>query len=190
MLVFTWIATTAFVATTASATIWDAMIPSAVLKREELSLLKRQNLSVGSPLYNCHDNCGEAILEISSCGSVCNDTTFITDYNNCLQCSGPDNEDIWQYYGGELNDTAAACGFSTSPLSGTQDSVDAAITASNTSAACAAATESSGSSSTATATGSSASSTDSSSSAAAPNSMASFAGYGALAAAALCAFGI
>lgn len=110
----------------------------------------------------CRGFVGEAILEFTNCGSVCNDTTFVTDYNNCLQCSGPDNEDIWQYYGSELNATAAACGFSTTPLSGTQDDVDAAITASNSTAACAAATEASGSSSTATSTGSSASSTSSS----------------------------
>lgn len=59
MVCLKWIIASALVASTASANIWDAMIPSAVLKREELSLLKRQNLSVGSPLYNCHDNCGK-----------------------------------------------------------------------------------------------------------------------------------
>lgn len=101
---------------------------------------------------------GSAILEIQGCGNVCNDTTFITDYDNCLQCSGPDNEDIWQYYGSELNTTAAACGFSTTPESGTQADVGAAVTASNSTAACEAA------SSTATATGSSASASSTSSS--------------------------
>lgn len=97
-----------------------------------------------------------AIEEIQNCGSVCNDTTFINDYDNCLQCSGPDNQDIWQYYGPELNTTAAACGFSTTPLNGTQDAVDLPITASNSTAACTAAQESN-STSTSSSTGSAAS---------------------------------
>lgn len=66
MVVLKWLISTALVASAASATIWDAMIPSVTLKRNELSLLKRQNLSAGSPLYNCHDNCGETSKNLPS----------------------------------------------------------------------------------------------------------------------------
>ncbi|KAF3770593.1 hypothetical protein M406DRAFT_326039 [Cryphonectria parasitica EP155] len=161
MVTLRWIVGVAAAASAASASVFDFIMPSGVLERNDLTLLKRENLSVGSPLYNCHDNCGMAIEEIQNCGSICNDTTFITDYNNCLQCSGSDNEDIWQWYGPELNTSAAACGFSVTPLNGTQDSVGTAITASNTTAACTAAQEASSSAS-ATSSSTSASSTSSS----------------------------
>lgn len=77
MVGFKWIVSAALVASTASATIWDAMVPSTTLKRDELSLLKRQNLSVGSPLYNCHDNCGEICPPLPQ--------------NHHRECAGVDN---------------------------------------------------------------------------------------------------
>lgn len=46
--IFKWAFTAACVAWTASAAI-----------HEPFALMKRQNISVGSPLYNCHDNCGK-----------------------------------------------------------------------------------------------------------------------------------
>ena len=61
------------------------------------SLLKRQ--APGSPEYNCHDNCGQAIIQARSSPSYCTDNIFLTDYKNCLQCSGPDNVNIWSMYG-------------------------------------------------------------------------------------------
>ncbi|KAI1454372.1 hypothetical protein F4805DRAFT_324456 [Annulohypoxylon moriforme] len=120
-------------------------------------LLKRQE--VGTPAYNCHDNCGQAIIQGRNSADVCNDEIFLADYKACLQCSGPDNQDIWQYYGTTLTKDASPCGLSTTPLSGTQPDVGAAIpagssTSSSTSAASSAAsstTEATEASSTATA---------------------------------------
>ncbi|KAH8678306.1 hypothetical protein BX600DRAFT_148347 [Xylariales sp. PMI_506] len=80
------------------------------------ALIERQSVEPGTDLYNCHDNCGEAILESESSSDVCSDTIFLTDYDNCLQCSGPDNENIWQYYGPELTSAAAACSLATTPV--------------------------------------------------------------------------
>jgi hypothetical protein len=60
-------------------------------------LLKRQ--APGSPEYNCHDNCGQAIIQARASPSYCTDNIFLTDYKNCLQCSGPDNVNIWSMYG-------------------------------------------------------------------------------------------
>ncbi|OAA65870.1 dynactin arp1 p25 subunit [Niveomyces insectorum RCEF 264] len=91
--------------------------------------IRQDDLSPGSPLYNCHDNCGQAILEAQSESSVCKDNVFTTDYDNCLQCAGPDNADIWRYYGSSLTSAAAECGLATTPLAGSQAAVGTAIPA-------------------------------------------------------------
>ncbi|KAK6954302.1 hypothetical protein Daesc_004269 [Daldinia eschscholtzii] len=90
-------------------------------------LLKRQD--PGTPSYNCHDNCGQAIIQGRSSKDVCHDDIFLADYKACLQCAGPDNEDIWKYYGNTLTKNASPCGLSTSPLSGKQPDVGPAIPA-------------------------------------------------------------
>ncbi|KIH91112.1 hypothetical protein SPBR_01960 [Sporothrix brasiliensis 5110] len=87
----------------------------------------RADLSPGSPLYNCHDNCGQAILEAQTVSSVCKDNVFLTDYDNCLQCAGPDNGDIWKYYSDALTSAAAACGLATTPAAGSQAAVGTAL---------------------------------------------------------------
>ncbi|XPS79106.1 hypothetical protein M3J09_011094 [Ascochyta lentis] len=84
------------------------------------SLLKRQE--PGTPAYNCHDNCGSAIT-LSRTANPCDNAVFVADYNNCLKCSGPDNYNIWRYYGGTLSTAGASCGFDTEPLSGQQENV-------------------------------------------------------------------
>ncbi|KAI1448091.1 hypothetical protein F5Y02DRAFT_334354 [Annulohypoxylon stygium] len=113
-------------------------------------LLKRQD--PGTPAYNCHDNCGQAIIQGRNSADVCNDEIFLTDYKNCLQCSGPDNQDIWQYYGTTLTKDASPCGLSTTPLSGTQPDVGAAIPAGSSSTSSTASEASSATSTTAEAT--------------------------------------
>ncbi|KAI0898441.1 hypothetical protein F4806DRAFT_458399 [Annulohypoxylon nitens] len=111
-------------------------------------LLKRQD--PGTPAYNCHDNCGQAIIQGRNSADVCNDEIFLTDYKNCLQCSGPDNQDIWQYYGTTLTKDASPCGLSTTPLSGTQPDVGEAIPAGSSSTSSTASEASSATSTTAT----------------------------------------
>ncbi|KAJ4347476.1 hypothetical protein N0V95_005397 [Ascochyta clinopodiicola] len=84
------------------------------------SLLKRQE--PGTPAYNCHDNCGSAIT-LSRTSNPCDNAAFVADYNNCLKCSGPDNYNIWRYYGNTLSTAGASCGFDTEPLAGKQEDV-------------------------------------------------------------------
>ncbi|KAI1125415.1 hypothetical protein F5Y10DRAFT_9873 [Nemania abortiva] len=91
------------------------------------SLLKRQ--APGSPEYACHEACGEAIIEGRGSDDVCNDDEFLSNYSSCLKCAGPDNFDIWQYYGTTLSGYAEPCGLSTTPESGSSTT-----TASTTSA--------------------------------------------------------
>ncbi|KAF7957388.1 hypothetical protein EAE96_002973 [Botrytis aclada] len=153
------------------------LAPTVLATLPEAFVVKRQDEdnAVGTNSYNCHDNCGEAILE-SEIDGFCNTTIFSTDYAACLQCSGEDNEDIWQYYGPYLTVAAVECGSSTVPLTGTQADVATAMLAQNVtttasgatstvasnSATTTAAASSSGSTSSSTATGSSASATSTS----------------------------
>ncbi|TGO12602.1 hypothetical protein BTUL_0085g00120 [Botrytis tulipae] len=108
------------------------LAPTVLATLPEALIVKRQDEdnAVGTNSYNCHDNCGEAILE-SEIDGFCNTTIFSTDYAACLQCSGEDNEDIWQYYGPYLTVAAVECGSSTVPLTGTQADVATAMLAQN-----------------------------------------------------------
>ncbi|KAL6712651.1 hypothetical protein ACN47E_000528 [Coniothyrium glycines] len=91
-------------------------------------LLKRQ--APGSASYNCHDNCGTAIT-LSREPNPCGNQAFLTNYENCLQCSGPDNFDIWRMYGRTLSNAGGACGLETEPKSGEQPDVGPAVRASS-----------------------------------------------------------
>ncbi|TEY67399.1 hypothetical protein BOTCAL_0127g00130 [Botryotinia calthae] len=134
------------------------LVPTVLATLPETLVVKRQDEdnAVGTNSYNCHDNCGEAILE-SEIDGFCNTTIFSTDYAACLQCSGEDNEDIWQYYGPYLTVAAVECGSSTVPSTGTQAGVATAMLAQNvtTTASGATATVASNSATTTTASSSS-----------------------------------
>ncbi|KAI1485755.1 hypothetical protein F5X96DRAFT_658238 [Biscogniauxia mediterranea] len=119
MIPSSWLAGLVAAATVVSASTDELQFFSRLLKRQE----------PGTAAYNCHDNCGQAIIQARGSADVCNDETFLTDYQNCLQCSGPDNENIWRYYGNTLSNTGEQCGLSTEPLSGEQPDVGAAIPA-------------------------------------------------------------
>ncbi|KAH7348229.1 hypothetical protein BKA66DRAFT_447332 [Pyrenochaeta sp. MPI-SDFR-AT-0127] len=99
---------------------------SALNAEEDLfaSLLKRQE--PGSASYNCHDNCGTAIT-LSKRPNPCDSDAFKTNYNNCLQCAGPDNFNIWRMYGNTLSAAGATCGLETQPKSGKQPDVGPAV---------------------------------------------------------------
>ncbi|KAK7534210.1 uncharacterized protein J3D65DRAFT_669886 [Phyllosticta citribraziliensis] len=118
---------------------------------------KRQDNDTAN--YNCHDNCGEAILLVKAGCNVCTDEAFLNDYKNCLQCAGSDNQDIWQYYGPSLTSAAANCSLATTPLTGSQATVASATpaptgSAANSFAACPTTASSSAASASATSTAS------------------------------------
>ncbi|SPO06367.1 uncharacterized protein DNG_09056 [Cephalotrichum gorgonifer] len=85
------------------------------------ALLKRQE--PGTPAYNCHDNCGQAIIEAREGDDICNSASFLANYKNCLQCAGPDNVGIWQYYGNSVGAAGKGCGLDSEPLTGKQPDV-------------------------------------------------------------------
>ena len=73
---------------------------------------------------------GQAIIQARNGGDgVCTDDAFVSNYENCLQCSGPDNVDIWRFYGNSLSRAGESCGLPTTPLSGEQPDVGPAIPA-------------------------------------------------------------
>lgn len=81
------------------------------------SLLRRQE--PGTPAYDCHLNCGTAITIGREATDRCTNSTFLTDYETCLECAGPSNQDIWQLYGHTLSGYGESCGLSTTPVSNT-----------------------------------------------------------------------
>lgn len=60
---------------------------------------------------------------------MCNDKDFLSNYKNCLQCAGPDNVVIWQYYGDTLSAAGEKCDLDTKPADGKQNDVAPAISA-------------------------------------------------------------
>ncbi|KAI6588873.1 hypothetical protein MCOR12_008981 [Pyricularia oryzae] len=124
-----------------------ASVSAFVLEPEDLleqasRLLKRQE--PGTPAYNCHNTCGQALRQGRFSGDArCSNDVFLTNYKNCLQCSGPDNHNIWTFYGNSVGSFGRACGLSTTPLSGKQPDVPEAIPAVEPGAAMTSATASS-----------------------------------------------
>lgn len=84
MIILRWAFGAIIAATTISAAADELQLFSRLLKRQE----------PGSPAYNCHDNCGQAIIQGRNSADVCHDDIFLTDYKMCLQCAGPDNQNI------------------------------------------------------------------------------------------------
>lgn len=66
---------------------------------------------------------GNAIRQAREVSDVCDNKAFQSNYANCLQCAGPDNFDIWKYYGNSVSAAGTKCGLSTEPLSGKQPDV-------------------------------------------------------------------
>ncbi|OJJ43379.1 hypothetical protein ASPZODRAFT_146094 [Penicilliopsis zonata CBS 506.65] len=121
-------------------------------------LHKREDIAPGSPLYECHLDCGEVIL-MSEDSGYCDNSNFTTYLTGCLDCAV--SEGIWQYYGSEVKAAAEACGDDDTPVS---SSAAASATATATGTAATAATATATGASTATASGASASSTSTSTS--------------------------
>lgn len=65
MVALKWIISAAVATSSVSATVFDSLTSPGALRRDALSILKRQNLSVGSSTYNCHDNCGKDLSPLS-----------------------------------------------------------------------------------------------------------------------------
>ncbi|OJJ98449.1 hypothetical protein ASPACDRAFT_44959 [Aspergillus aculeatus ATCC 16872] len=127
-------------------------------------LFIREDISPGSPLYECHADCGGVILmsQDDSNSTYCSNTTYKTELSGCLECALTYN--IWQYYGDDVKSAAEACGDSATP------------SASSATASATAVANSTAASSGAKATGSSSASSSGSAASASATSMSGAAG--------------
>ncbi|EXJ94884.1 hypothetical protein A1O1_00002 [Capronia coronata CBS 617.96] len=66
----------------------------------------------GTPLYDCHANCGGVITQ-SRTENFCSSATFLSYYDACMVCAL--TYDIWQYYGNSVTTAGTTCGLDTTP---------------------------------------------------------------------------
>ncbi|PWY88875.1 hypothetical protein BO94DRAFT_574877 [Aspergillus sclerotioniger CBS 115572] len=90
-----------------------------------LPMLRRESIEPGSPLYECHADCGGVILISQDSDDYCSNSTYKSELSDCLKCALTYN--IWQYYGDDVASAAEACGDSATP--GASSATGAAATA-------------------------------------------------------------
>jgi hypothetical protein len=101
-----------------------------------LMLSSATMLSVCLLYLVCISHCHISALS-NAHAAFCTEPAFTWYYNNCLQCSGPDNSNIWQIYSEmhHLSSAGASCGLGTTPLPGKQPDVPEVGNPSSTSSA-------------------------------------------------------
>ncbi|KAJ5745207.1 hypothetical protein N7520_010389 [Penicillium odoratum] len=133
-----------------SFTIYLAVLTSSALASQQV-FGPRETIENGSPLYDCHEACGEVIL-MAEQGNYCSNSNYTSDLSTCLKCAA--TCEIWKYYGTEVKSAAANCSDSATPSSSSASSC-----ASTIGAVTAAATSTGSTTGTASTTGSTATST-------------------------------
>ncbi|KAH6850631.1 hypothetical protein B0I37DRAFT_372041 [Chaetomium sp. MPI-CAGE-AT-0009] len=73
-------------------------------------ILSRQ--APGTPQFECHSNCGNALAGGRN-PAHCDNATWTGYYEACLGCAL--NFDIWRIYGNGVSSAASACGLSPTP---------------------------------------------------------------------------
>ncbi|KAK4032244.1 hypothetical protein C8A01DRAFT_50921 [Parachaetomium inaequale] len=73
-------------------------------------ILSRQ--APGTPQYECHSNCGNALAGGRN-PAHCENATWTGYYEACLDCAL--DFDIWRIYGNGVSSAASACGLSATP---------------------------------------------------------------------------
>ncbi|PYH90984.1 hypothetical protein BO71DRAFT_401782 [Aspergillus ellipticus CBS 707.79] len=89
-------------------------------------IFRREDIEPGSPLYECHANCGGVIL-ISEDSGYCSNSTYKSELSACLKCALTYN--IWRYYGDEVASAADSCGDSATPSASSATGAAATATA-------------------------------------------------------------
>ncbi|PYI04745.1 hypothetical protein BO78DRAFT_165428 [Aspergillus sclerotiicarbonarius CBS 121057] len=90
-------------------------------------MLRRETIEPGSPLYECHADCGGVILISEDSDDYCSNSTYTSELSACLKCALTYN--IWQYYGDDVASAAEACGDSATPSASSVTSGAATATA-------------------------------------------------------------
>ncbi|KAL2220500.1 hypothetical protein M432DRAFT_630297 [Thermoascus aurantiacus ATCC 26904] len=93
---------------------------------DSFPLLRRQDISPGTPAYECHANCGGVIVDARTDG-YCDSSDYTSKLSACLECALTYN--IWQWYGEDVTKAADACGDNATPSPSSAVSTAAATTA-------------------------------------------------------------
>ncbi|KAK2776398.1 hypothetical protein CKAH01_12452 [Colletotrichum kahawae] len=121
----------ATLSSTAAALEWPPVVP-----------LHARQLTSG-PKYECHADCGYAILGAEQ-DNYCTNETWTGLLEGCLECA--EKYDIWQYYGDGVTEAAEDCNLDATPVSASSN----ATTTTGTSATGSTASPTSSTSATAT----------------------------------------
>ncbi|KAJ5136836.1 hypothetical protein N7448_005390 [Penicillium atrosanguineum] len=112
-----------------------ALVASSAFATQSPNLLQvREDIEPGSPLYNCHEACGEfkittqivptqeqttkslqlgEVILMSETANYCDNSTFTSYLESCLECAK--TYDIWKYYGTEVKSAASNCSDDATP---------------------------------------------------------------------------
>ncbi|KAK1764419.1 hypothetical protein QBC33DRAFT_622084 [Phialemonium atrogriseum] len=88
-----------------------AAFPSLEVRYADLAELQARQ-APGTPEYQCHSDCGYAILGADDAG-YCTNSTWLGLLDDCLECANKFN--IWRYYGNGVTGAAKGCGLDAVP---------------------------------------------------------------------------
>ncbi|KAH6641086.1 hypothetical protein F5144DRAFT_562498 [Chaetomium tenue] len=88
----------------------NAALLENTLPLDHALILSRQ--APGTPQYECHSNCGNALAGGRN-PAHCTNATWTGYYEACLDCAL--EFDIWRIYGTSVTGAASACGLSATP---------------------------------------------------------------------------
>ncbi|PYH47097.1 uncharacterized protein BP01DRAFT_380940 [Aspergillus saccharolyticus JOP 1030-1] len=96
-------------------------------------IYSRDSIAPGSPLYECHADCGGVILLAQYSNNTtgyCLNSTYKSDLSGCLKCALTYN--IGQYYGDDVKSAMEACGDSATPSTSSATASATAVSNSST----------------------------------------------------------
>ncbi|OHF04268.1 hypothetical protein CORC01_00607 [Colletotrichum orchidophilum] len=117
-----------------------AILVSTAMALEWLSVVPLHARQVTSGAkYECHENCGYAILGADQAG-YCTNSTWTDYFEGCLKCANAFS--IWQYYGDGVTEAADGCDLDATPITASNSTTNATTTASTSGTAGASSTTS------------------------------------------------
>ncbi|RPA84394.1 hypothetical protein BJ508DRAFT_37812 [Ascobolus immersus RN42] len=69
----------------------------------------------GSEKFECHSKCGGIISASRKPDFASNCAIYAADYAYCLDCAGPEKQNIWSMYGNSVSSAGEKCDWPTTP---------------------------------------------------------------------------
>jgi hypothetical protein len=98
----------------------SAITANATLLQDSEYALILSRQAPGTPQYECHSNCGNALAG-GRIPNHCDNSTWVGYYEACLDCALDFN--IWRIYGSGVSSAAEDCGLSPTPSPSGDDEV-------------------------------------------------------------------